>query len=260
MRRIALPLAALLLLGAGNPATETEHVVTEGETLSGIATRARVPAAVIAAANGLAEPYDVRIGQKLVIPRQRTHTVKRGETGFAIALRYGVPFEQIAIANGLDEDGTVRLGQKLIIPAVVAAPSVAPVATSTQPHLRRPHDGRVLLGFQHRDGKGHEGLDIAAKPGDMIRAAGTGKVVFAQKDSGRFGNLVVLDHGNGWRTRYGHLSRITVKLGDLVKTGERIGLAGSSGSATSTELHFDILEDNEPVDPLAMLPGRTRGE
>src|SRR5262249_18711210 len=101
IRRLALPLAALLLVAAGRPATETEHVVATGETLTGIANRAGVPLVVIAEANGLAQPYRIRIGQTLVIPRQRTHTVASGETGFAIAYKYGVSWRAIATANGL---------------------------------------------------------------------------------------------------------------------------------------------------------------
>ncbi len=76
----------------------------------------------IAEANGIADPYVVKIGQKLVIPRQRTHVVKKGDTGFAIGFQYGVPFAQIATANGLKPDAVLKVGQKLIIPAMFAAP------------------------------------------------------------------------------------------------------------------------------------------
>ncbi|MCB2088560.1 MAG: M23 family metallopeptidase [Sphingomonadaceae bacterium] len=254
-RALLLPLAALLV-AAGNPATETEHVVTEGETLGGIANRAKVPLSVIAEANGLAEPYKVRIGQKLVIPRQRVHTVKEGETGFGIALQYGVPFSQIAIANGLDDNGTVKVGQRLIIPAMVnATPRAVPVRT--EPYFRRPHDGATLLGFTMRaDGKGHDGLDFDAGVGDMVRASASGTVIFAGEESSRFGRLVVIDHGNGWHTAYGHLARITVSKGEVVKSGERIGIAGDAGIATRPELHFEIRKDGKPIDPAGKLPDR----
>ncbi len=255
MKRLALALAAFVLMAAGNPATETEHTVKEGETLSGIAERAEVPATVIAAANGLVEPYDVRVGQVLSIPRQRSHVVKRGETGFAIAIDYGVPFDLIAVANGLEPPYNIRVGQKLIIPAFSTRP-IPPTPVRDRPFFRAPHDGAALLGFQRTaDGKGHEGIDYAVKTGDMVRASASGKVVYAQEDSGRFGPLVVLDHGNGWRTRYGHLARVTVKLGDFVQAGERIGIAGQGGEANRPELHFDVLKDNTPVDP-ARLIGR----
>lgn len=255
MKRLLLIAFAPLLLSAGNPATETEHVVEAGETLGGIANRAGVPAAVIAAANGLVEPYNVREGQTLQIPRQRIHIVKPGDTGFGIAQKYGVPFANIAIANGMSEPYTIGTGQKLIIPAVLKSVP-APAQARSEPYFRWPHDGKILYGFKRVGDSGHEGVDIAVGMGDMVRASSSGSVVYAQQDSGRFGRLVVIDHGNGWRTRYGHLSRITVKLGDVVKTGERIGLAGQGGIATRPELHFDILKDNQPIDPARKLAQR----
>lgn len=253
MNRFGLVLAGLMLIAAGNPQSETEHVVDDGETLGGIANRAGVPLPVIAAANGLVEPYDVRVGQTLIIPRQRTHTVKNGDTGSVIAERYGIPFDLIAVANGLKPPYTVRTGQKLIIPA---AGAVEPpqVQRRQRPYFRAPHDGQILRGYGRRaDGGGHEGLDYEAAVGDMVRASATGMVVAVSTDDKRFGRMVVLEHGNGWRTRYGHLARMTVSEGELVRAGERIGIAGDSGEAERPELHFEILKDGSPVDPVSLL-------
>lgn len=250
MKRLALALFAPLLVASANPATETEHVVEDGETLSGIASRAGVPAAVIAAANGLSEPYAVQKGQKLVIPRQRNHVVKAGETGFAIGMQYGVPFEQIAIANGLAPPYTVKPGQRLIIPAVLKSAPPAPKPREA-PYFRWPHDGKVILGYAKRpDGGGHDGIDFAVKPGDMVRAAASGSVIRVDEKHPRFGRLVVIDHGGGWLTAYGHLARVTVKKGDVVKVGERIGIA------VAPELHFEILKDDAEVNPTERLPKR----
>ena len=252
MKRIVLPLAAVLLIAAGDPKTETDHVVEPGETLRGIANRAGVPLVVVAEANGLAQPYAVRSGQKLLIPRQRSHVVKPGETGFGIAYQYGVPFAEIALANSLDDKGTVKAGQRLIIPAVM--PERAPAASPDRPWFARPHDGAVLLGWRRRpDGGGHEGIDFAVATGDMVRAAAGGTVLVADEDAERFGRLVVIDHGNGWQSAYGHLSRITVARGDTVTAGERIGLAGQAGEAERPELHFEIRHGGEPVDPAPLL-------
>lgn len=252
MKRIVVPLAAMLLIAAGDPRTETEHIVEPGETLRGIANRAEVPLVVIAEANGLSQPYAIRSGQKLVIPRQRTHVVRRGETGFGIAYHYGVPFAEIALANSLDDKGTVRTGQRLIIPAVL--PERAPAAAPDQPYFARPHDGDLLLGWRRRpDGGGHEGIDLAVTAGDMVRAAAGGTVLVADEDAKRFGRLVVIDHGNGWQSAYGHLSRITVAKGDTVTAGERIGIAGQAGDAERPELHFEIRHGGRPVDPAPLL-------
>lgn len=255
MKRFALLALAPVLIAAGDPTTETEHVVQQGETLNGIANRARVPAAVIAAANGLAEPYAVKAGQRLAIPRQRIHVVEPGETGFAIAMRYGVTFENVAIANGLEPPYRVRPGQRLIIPAVLKVPPRA-APLRTEPYFRPPHDGEVLLGHAVRhDGGGHDGLDYAVRQGDMVRASASGVVIEANADAPRLGRLVVIDHGNGWHSAYGRLGRITVKVGDVVKAGERIGLAGVSDDAKRPELHFEIRHNGRKVDPGRKLEG-----
>lgn len=253
MNRPLLVLAALLLAGADNPQTETEHIVTEGETLGGIANRAGVPAPVIAAANGLVEPYHVRIGQELIIPRQKTHTVRSGDTLSEIAERYGVPLEFIAVANGLERPFQIRSNQKLIIPAKALA-EPAKLQTRARPYFRLPHDGRALLDYARRpDGGGHEGIDFEVALGDMVRASATGTVVSITANDQRFGRTVLIEHEKGWRTRYGHLAKITVSRGELVKAGERIGIAGAAGQAKRPELHFEILKDGRPVDPAPLL-------
>ncbi|WP_305098087.1 LysM peptidoglycan-binding domain-containing protein [Croceibacterium aestuarii] len=257
IRWIALLPAATLLVAAGDPATETKHVVEEGETLKGIANRAGVPETVIAEANGIAAPYPVKIGQTLIIPRQRTHTVKAGDTLSEIAERYGVPARDIALANGLDSIGTVKLGQKLIVPAVL--PKRNPAAAPAEPWFDRPHDGKVILGWKRRpDGGGHAGLDFAVGTGDMVRAAAGGIVLSVGADASRWGKLVVIDHGNGWQSHYGELARTTVSVGDAVKAGERVGIGGQGGKAAQPEFHFEIRRGGKPVDPapLLRLPGR----
>ena len=257
MKRLLALALAPLLMAATQPITGTEHTVREGETLSGIAERAGVQASVIAAANGLRAPYSVKIGQVLQIPRQRSHTVETGDTLFGIAMRYGVPSQNIAIANGLAEPYTVKLGQKLIIPAVLK-PVAVQAEQPKEPYFTWPHDGEVLLGFSKRaDGGGHDGLDIAVKPGDMVRASANGMVVRVDNNHKRFGRFVVIEHGRGWLSAYGHLARATVSKGEIVKAGERIGIAGDTGLATRPELHFEILLNDEEVDPAEKLPDRS---
>lgn len=253
MRSVALVFAALLLAGASDRRSETEHVVARGETLRTIAKTTGVPAVVIAEANGLSESARVHSGDKLIIPRQQGHTVTRGETSFAIAYRYGIGWDQIAIANGFDPRAPVHAGQHLIIPAVIGAQQ-AP-APALPPLFVRPLGGEVLRGWQRRaDGTGHEGIDFAAEDGDRVSAAAAGTVLFAGDEPARFGKLVVLDHGNGWHTAYGNLSQVTVKTGAGVRAGERIGRAGHSGDALRPQVHFEVRRGDKPVDPAPLLP------
>jgi murein DD-endopeptidase MepM/ murein hydrolase activator NlpD len=244
------------------PVGATEYVVKEGETLGGIANRAGVARIVIAEANGLREPYEVQAGQKLIIPRQRTHVVKAGETGFDIAYQYGIPFGRIAVANGLASDATLKVGQKLLIPAITRAPETssaspppAPRAPEPAPaRFRWPLTGAIAEGFNSGEGgQGHNGIDIAAAEGEPVKAAASGIVIYAQMERSRFGNLVIIDHGDRWHTAYGHMSRIAAKKGASVRAGEVIGYAGSTGTATTPELHFEVRNRNKPVEPQSVL-------
>ena len=114
-----------------SPQLEAVHVVKAGETLGGVANRAHVARVLIIEANSLKEPYGLREGQRLRLPRTRHHTVAKGETGFDIAYHYGVPFSAIATANGLDPDAEVEPGQKLLIPTITATQTATQTAAQT---------------------------------------------------------------------------------------------------------------------------------
>lgn len=273
---------------------ESEHVVVPGETLGGIANRAKVPKILIIEANHLKAPhYAVHAGQKLFLPRTRHHVVKAGETGFDIAYRYGVSYSSIAVANGLEPNARLHEGQKLLIPTVLkpdgagkpdmakadagktdgakadkpakpadqADEDKAEAKSDTKPHFLWPMEGRMRRGFvaKSRDTGGgdfHNGLDLVAPEGETVRTSAQGEVIFAGREPDSFGNLVVIDHGKGWQTAYGFLSKLTVKRGDNVKAHERVGLVGHSGRATRDELHFEIRRNDDPVNPLPLLPRR----
>lgn len=253
-----------------SPETESTHLVVAGETLGGIAARAKVPRVLIAEANGLQPPYAVKVGQKLRIPRTRRHRVVAGDSGFDLAMKYAVPWDQIALANNLDPKASLKPGATLLIPTLLdppptpaqtPAPLVSPVAPPARvaaarprsPRFAWPLSGPLRRGFATGSDH-HDGLDITAAKGAMVRAAAAGTVRFAGKEKDQFGNLVVLDHGDGWYTAYGFLSRVTVKEGAAVAAGERVGLVGSTGMAKGNELHFEVRRDGKPVDPLDELP------
>ncbi len=268
----------------GNPAEETFHIVKAGETLGGIAQSAVVPRSLIIEANGLKPPYIVREGQRLVIPRDRRHTViagetgMAGETGFAIAYQYGVSWPAIAMANGLDPQQPLKAGSRLVIPvisnlpdAVPGPPAAARPAGKTAPapsfsmppfSMRQviprfawPAPGKVLRGFNPASGA-HPGLDIGGSEGSAVRAVAVGTVLYAGNEATKYGNLVVIDHGKGWHTAYAKLQKVTVKKGEKVRAGERIGLLGHTGETSRTELHFEVRRNNQPIDPERVLPER----
>lgn len=103
----------------------------------------------------------------------------------------------------------------------------------------------------------HTGLDFRAATGDPARVTANGKVVSAGW-SGGYGRMVEVDHGNGLSTRYGHLSEINVKVGEIVKIGQVIGLVGSTGRSTGPHLHYETRIDGEAVDPQKFLRAGVR--
>jgi murein DD-endopeptidase MepM/ murein hydrolase activator NlpD len=113
---------------------------------------------------------------------------------------------------------------------------------------------RVTSCFGPRWGRQHEGVDMAAPDGTPIVAAGAGVVVRAGVEQG-YGNAVLIDHGDGWLTHYGHLSVITVVSGQRVTTGQQIGNEGSTGHSTGPHLHFEVHHGfyQNPVEPTAWM-------
>jgi murein DD-endopeptidase MepM/ murein hydrolase activator NlpD len=120
--------------------------------------------------------------------------------------------------------------------------------------------GRISSGFGQRidpisgQQSGHLGIDIAAGEGTQVNSTSAGTVVVAGLQPGAdkkqgYGNLVVVDHGNGIVTKYAHLSSIDVKVGDKVQLGQKVGAVGSTGYSTGPHLHYEILKDGKAVDP-----------
>jgi len=124
--------------------------------------------------------------------------------------------------------------------------------------LVRPASGRLSCRFGYRihpiskKKRMHTGIDIAAPTGTPIYAAAPGIVISATTMRG-YGRTVILDHGGGFSTLYGHCSRLLVKSGQRVKAGERIALMGSTGYSTGPHLHFETRVNGRPVNPLSRL-------
>ncbi len=119
-----------------------------------------------------------------------------------------------------------------------------------------PVTGRITSGFGHRrdpfeqaDGEFHHGLDIANALGTPVKTTADGKVLVASWQGG-YGRMVIIDHGRGFKTYYGHNSKLLVKPGDHVKRGDTIALMGTSGHSTGYHLHYEIWQDGRVVNPM----------
>jgi murein DD-endopeptidase MepM/ murein hydrolase activator NlpD len=104
-----------------------------------------------------------------------------------------------------------------------------------------------------RRGRYHKGIDMVTAKGTPVRTAANGMVTFAGRD-GDYGNVIIVDHGNGMSTHYAHLDKEFAKEGQEVKRGEIIGAVGSTGNASTPHLHYEVRKNDQPVNPEGYLP------
>lgn len=105
----------------------------------------------------------------------------------------------------------------------------------------------------HKRGLNHKGIDLGGNTGSPIYATGDGVVAFDNMGTAGYGRQVLLDHGFGYKTRYAHLSKILVESGQRVERGELIGEMGSTGTSTSSHLHYEVIYRGAPVNPINYL-------
>ncbi|MBN9030472.1 MAG: M23 family metallopeptidase [Rhizobiales bacterium] len=124
-----------------------------------------------------------------------------------------------------------------------ANPAPQKIITSRFGNRTDPFLGRLAM---------HSGIDFRFESGERVHCSGGGVVTVAGP-SGGYGNMVEVDHGNGLATRYGHMQRILVKVGDKVDPGDVVGLAGSTGRSTGTHLHYEVRRNGQALDPMSFL-------
>ncbi len=163
-----------------------------------------------------------------------------------------VPFNDfLGMLDELDVEMADREQQLSVLESVLLNRSLS---ERVMPSGRPVKDGWLSSRFGKRNdpftGKRefHKGLDFAGRKGDDVVAVGDGVVSWSGKRYG-YGNLVEINHGNGYSTRYGHNQRNLVNVGDTVKKGEQIALMGSSGRSTGPHVHFEVLRDGKAVNP-----------
>jgi len=162
------------------------------------------------------------------------------------------------LKNGIDllKDRTAEMETQLTLLEQVAekkatirrlTPTIWPVKghiTSHYGNRADPFNGEAEL---------HLGLDISALFGTQVHSPADGKIIYAQRKAA-YGNLIIIDHGNGLTTRLGHLSRFNVKVGQRVRKNDVVGYVGTSGRSTAPHLHYEVRLNDRPVNPRNYLP------
>ncbi len=201
----------------------------EGDTIQGVADRYKVdPDAILAYPGNRLDMTDPKItpGDYIMIPGGRGEirvwvvpTIPRGKAGVSTGIAT------------CDTSNSVGFGTGTFI---------------------WPAPNKMVSGNDYWSG--HLAIDIGAGMGQYIYAADSGVVVYAASISGGYGNMVMIDHGNGYQTLYAHLSGINTRCGASVTQGQVIGLAGSSGNSTGAHLHFEVRYMGGFVNPWSVLP------
>ena len=244
------------------------YAVQSGDTISTIARRFGLTVNTILWANNLSAFSLIRPGDSLtILPASGImYAVKSGDTITKIAAKYGVDAAKILATNNIG-DG-LKVGQKLILPgarkiseqttvarantqsglSVISSLIKSPTVQAGTGKMAWPTVGyRITQYFSWR----HNGVDIGNKIGTPIYAADAGVVELAKTGyNGGYGNTIVINHGGGRKTRYGHASKLFVKVGDEVEKGENIAAMGSTGRSTGSHLHFEVLINGIRYNPL----------
>ena len=262
--------------------------VQKGDTLYNISRRYNVPIRDIIETNHLTPPYLLYVGRVLRMPVARYHTVVHGDTLYSISRNYNVDVTTLSKLNNLQEPYALRVGQKLALPGSIGESTVVsesisatnksatttsssfsssvksqPVTSSAKakPTAYRknkfawPLKGSVISRYGAiGKGRSNDGINIKAPLGTIVKAADSGKVAYAGNELKGFGNLILIQHDDGWITAYAHNSSFLVKKGQRVQKGTPIAKVGSSGSVNTPQLHFEVRSGKKPLNPLAYLP------
>lgn len=194
------------------------------------------------------------------IPRGSWYVVQAGESLPDIAKRAGVPLEDLLEINGLERNAVVEPGKMIFVLDSYAVPATQPgiaraPAQDGPPPLRWPLVRPLLSSpFGVREGRPHDGIDLAAPMGTAIYAAAPGQVLYSGDAVRGYGNMVVVQHAGDLLTVYAHGSALLVHTGDRVAAGQEIARVGQTGRATAPHLHFEVRRGQVPKDPLGLLP------
>ncbi|MCA1065609.1 M23 family metallopeptidase [Rossellomorea sp. AcN35-11] len=193
--------------------------------------------------------YDKEVVEDSSMNKGDTKVKQEGQDG-----EKSVTFETTEV-NGSQIEKNVKEEKKLKDPVkyiVVKGTKATPSRGSG--NFAWPTNGGYISSKQGpRWGKMHKGIDIARPSDPTIKSVDNGRVISAGWDDGGYGNKVVIDHGNGYKTIYAHLKSISVSAGQTVERGQKIGIMGSTGESTGVHLHLEVYKNGSLINPLDVL-------
>ncbi len=229
------------------------YTVQPGDNLYRIGSNYGFDAQTLACINDLDDPRQLSVGQKLLIPTENelAYQTTGSETLAEVAELYGLEPMEIALANDIWDIEALPAGASLTIPGWNALQAVSNMSSRSGGSLfTRPVEGIISSAYGYRHGEFHTGLDIAVAQGTEVKAAMAGTVVSAGWD-GNYGYAVVIDHHNGYKTRYARDQASSRCRPDKMSAVVRpVALSGSTGRSTGPHVHWEIIKDGITQNPM----------
>jgi len=241
--------------------TYKAYRVKKGDMIGVIAEQNNVTQDTLISVNNIRATRLIQVGQYLKIPSMPgiLYTVKKdGETPITIAEKYGVDPVKCAFANNLEDKESLKSGSTLFIPDAEMDWVTRQEINGDLFYIPLRARYRLTSYFGWRSSpftsrrQFHGGIDMACPTGTPIYAALAGKVTSVGY-SNVYGNYVIITHHSGYKTLYGHMSRIIATRGQYVTTNSMIGRVGSTGASTGPHLHFTVYKNGKMVNPLNLL-------
>lgn len=191
---------------------------------------------------------------KTVFASVRSGAPAEAKSAVAAALKPEVKAEPVEkIVELTDSYGNKREVKVMVTPKAAPVAATSAPATTTKAASGAPSTKTAVAEKNNPPAEAdqmqfHKGLDIAVAYGSDVRAAAAGTVIFSGQKGG-YGNCVIVSHGNGLATLYGHLSELVAKVNDKVKVGQVIAKSGNSGRSTGPHLHYEVHKNNTPINP-----------
>ncbi len=194
------------------------------------------------------------------------HTIGRGETLWRISRTYRVDIQEVAEINNIKDPTEIEAGKRIFIPGVSRVRKVVPYKgipgekekedkiVIERDRFSWPVRGELISQFGLRDGSRHDGIDIKAEEGTLIKAADKGEAIYVNSGMRGYGNIIILKHKDDFYTVYAHNKENLVKTGENVEKGAVIGSVGDSGNADGCHLHFEVRQGKNKRNPLFFLP------
>lgn len=268
---IVVPARAVVLGSPTQTRVQLKTIrVAPGDTLYSLSRKYSIPVNDLAVMNDITAPFTLSVGQEVKVPNLESATVVARSSSGAIE-----PVKTVSNTSAPNKTQSTPTTSKAPVSTKTPVATTAPVATSTAPKQKISSDpskklpkinartsskfswpvrGTILSHYGAKTGGlFNDGINISAARGTTVKAAENGVVAYAGNEVKGMGNLIIIQHSDGWMTVYAHMDAMVVRRGARVAVGQKIGTVGATGKVSSPQLHFEIRKGTKAYNPSSYL-------